>query len=119
MTIIQEHKEVLFQSIDKNRELYIKTSQDIHANPEIGNEEVYASAKHVALLENAGFDVTTAVAGHETSFYAVKDSGKEGPTIAYLAEYDALPGLGHACGHNIIGTTSVAAGIALDRKSVV
>ena len=57
--------------------------------------------------------MTTAVAGHETSFYAVKDSGKEGPTIAYLAEYDALPGLGHACGHNIIGTTSVAAGIAL------
>lgn len=113
MTIIQEGKETLFQSIEVNRELYIKTSQDIHANPEIGNEEVYASAKHVALLEDAGFDVTTAVAGHETSFYAVKDSGKEGPTIAYLAEYDALPGLGHACGHNIIGTTSVAAGIAL------
>ena len=113
MTIIEEHKETLFQSIDKNRELYIKTSQDIHANPEIGNEEVYASEKHVALLEDAGFDVTTAVAGHETSFYAVKDSGKEGPTIAYLVEYDALPGLGHACGHNIIGTTSVAAGIAL------
>jgi len=113
MTIVQEGKETLFQSIEDNRELYIKTSQDIHANPEIGNEEVYASAKHVALLEGAGFDVTTAVAGHETSFYAVKDSGKEGPTIAYLAEYDALPGLGHACGHNIIGTTSVAAGIAL------
>ncbi|MBO1910517.1 M20 family metallopeptidase, partial [Microvirga sp. 3-52] len=77
------------------------------------NKEVFASAKHVAILENAGFKVTTAVAGHETSFYAVKDSGKEGPTVAYLAEYDALPGLGHACGHNIIGTTSVAAGIAL------
>lgn len=113
MTIIQESNVKLFQSIEDNRELYIKTSQDIHANPEIGNEEVYASAKHVALLENAGFDVTVSVAGHETSFYAVKDSGKEGPTIAYLAEYDALPGLGHACGHNIIGTTSVAAGIAL------
>ena len=113
MTIVQESKETLFQSIEDNRDLYIKTSQDIHANPEIGNEEVYASAKHVALLEGAGFDVTTAVAGHDTSFYAVKDSGKEGPTIAYLAEYDALPGLGHACGHNIIGTTSVAAGIAL------
>lgn len=113
MTIVQESKGTLFQSIEDNRDLYIKTSQDIHANPEIGNEEVYASAKHVALLEDAGFDVTTAVAGHDTSFYAVKDSGKEGPTIAYLAEYDALPGLGHACGHNIIGTTSVAAGIAL------
>ena len=113
MTIVQENKGTLFQSIEDNRELYIETSQAIHANPEIGNEEVYASAKHVALLEGAGFDVTTAVAGHDTSFYAVKDSGKEGPTIAYLAEYDALPGLGHACGHNIIGTTSVAAAIAL------
>ena len=113
MSIVKEETNVLFQSIENNRALYIQTSQDIHAKPEIGNEEVYASAKHVALLENAGFEVKTAVAGHETSFYAVKDSGKEGPTIAYLAEYDALPGLGHACGHNIIGTTSVAAGIAL------
>jgi len=113
MSIVKEKTNTLFHSIEKNRDLYIQTSQEIHANPEIGNEEVYASAKHVALLEDAGFEVKTAVAGHETSFYAVKDSGKEGPTIAYLAEYDALPGLGHACGHNIIGTTSVAAGIAL------
>ncbi|MHA6261348.1 M20 family metallopeptidase [Sporosarcina sp. CAU 1771] len=113
MSIVKEATKTIIQSIEENRELYIQTSQEIHANPEIGNEEVYACAKHVAILENAGFEVTTAVAGHETSFYAVKDSGKEGPTIAYLAEYDALPGLGHACGHNIIGTTSVAAGIAL------
>lgn len=113
MSIIKDQQDVIIQSIDNNQKLYIKTSQEIHANPEIGNKEVYASAKHVALLEQAGFDVTTAVAGHETSFYAVKDSGKEGPTIAYLAEYDALPVIGHACGHNIIGTTSVAAGIAL------
>lgn len=113
MSIIKDQQDVIILSIDNNQKLYIKTSQEIHANPEIGNKEVYASAKHVALLEQAGFDVTTAVAGHETSFYAVKDSGKEGPTIAYLAEYDALPVIGHACGHNIIGTTSVAAGIAL------
>lgn len=113
MSIPAENKNVIIQSIENNRNLYIQTSQDIHANPEIGNQEVYASAKHVQLLRDAGFEVTTAVAGHETSFYAVKNSGKEGPTIAYLAEYDALPGIGHACGHNIIGTTSVAAGIAL------
>ena len=113
MSIVKEETNILFQSIEMNRELYIQTSQEIHANPEIGNEEVFASAKHVAFLEVAGFEVTKAVAGHETSFYAVKDSGKEGPTVAFLAEYDALPGLGHACGHNIIGTTSVAAGIAL------
>ena len=113
MSTVKEFRELLSNSIEANRELYIQTSQAIHAKPEIGNEEFYASAKHVELLRNAGFDVTSAVAGHETSFYAVKDSGKEGATVAFLAEYDALPGLGHACGHNIIGTTSVAAGIAL------
>lgn len=106
-------KERIENSIETNRMLYIQTSQDIHAHPEIGNQEYYASEKLVTLLKDAGFSVETAVAGHETSFYAVKDSGKEGPTIAYLAEYDALPGIGHACGHNIIGTTSVAAAIAL------
>lgn len=45
--------------------------------------------------------------------YCAKSSGKQGPAIAFLAEYDALPGLGHACGHNLIGTISVAAAIAL------
>ncbi|MDY0404233.1 M20 family metallopeptidase [Virgibacillus sp. 179-BFC.A HS] len=114
MTVtIDKSKEIITNSIESNRDLYIQTSHDIHAHPEIGNQEFYASQKHVTLLTNAGFDVQTAVAGHETSFYAVKDSGKPGPTIAYLAEYDALPGIGHACGHNIIGTTSVAAAIAL------
>lgn len=113
MSTPQSHKDLLYQSIDSHRELYIQTSQAIHAKPEVGNEEVYACRKHVDNLRRAGFDVTTAVAGHDTSFYAVKDSGEAGPTIAYLAEYDALPGIGHACGHNIIGTMSVAAGIAL------
>lgn len=118
MSIVVENKNLITQSIEDNKELYIQTSQDIHANPEIGNKEFYASAKHVALLEKAGFNVTPAVAGHETSFFAVKESDKEGPTIAYLAEYDALPGLGHACGHNIIGTTSVAAAIALSEALI-
>ncbi|TQR20251.1 M20 family metallopeptidase [Psychrobacillus vulpis] len=113
MSITVDSRLLIEKSIEDNRNLYIQTSQDIHANPEIGNEEVYASGRHIELLENAGFHVTKAVAGHETSFFAVKENGKEGPTVAFLAEYDALPGLGHACGHNIIGTTSVAAGIAL------
>ncbi|MFC4408838.1 M20 family metallopeptidase [Chungangia koreensis] len=107
--------DLITESIEQNREKYIETSQVIHANPEIGNQEFFASERHIETLTEAGFDVQTAVAGHETSFFAVKDSGVEGPTIAFLAEYDALPGLGHACGHNIIGTTSVAAGIALSQ----
>jgi metal-dependent amidase/aminoacylase/carboxypeptidase family protein len=67
------------------------------------------------LLEKHGFTVTSNVAGHETAFYAVKESGKPGPTIAYLAEYDALIDIGHACGHNIIGVTSIAAAVALSQ----
>ena len=105
--------DVINHSIDSKRNLYVETSQAIHSRPEIGNQEFFASETLVNLLEEAGFAVDKGVAGHETSFYAVKDSGVSGPTIAFLAEYDALPGLGHACGHNIIGTTSVAAGIAL------
>ncbi|WOV84415.1 M20 family metallopeptidase [Sporosarcina jeotgali] len=115
MSTIISNRDVILNSIESNRDLYIQTSQVIHATPEIGNQEFFASKKHVELLKSEGFEVTTAVAGHETSFYAVKDSGVPGPTIAFLAEYDALPGLGHACGHNIIGTTSVAAGIACSK----
>lgn len=115
MSTLISNRDIIISSIESNRDLYIQTSQEIHANPEIGNQEFFASEKHVKLLKDEGFVVTTAVAGHETSFYAVKDSGVPGPAIAFLAEYDALPGLGHACGHNIIGTASVAAGIALSK----
>lgn len=113
MTTIKEASHTISQSIDSRRAEYIATSQAIHAKPEIGNEEVFASANLVELLQAAGFTVETGVAGHDTAFYASKESTLPGPTIAYLAEYDALPGIGHACGHNIIGTTSVAAAIAL------
>lgn len=113
MTVAQDTKKRIYDSIEENRARYIGVSHDIHARPEIGNEEVYASGRLVELLQEAGFTVETGVAGHETSFHAVKDSGTDGPAVAFLAEYDALPGLGHACGHNIIGTTSVAAAIAL------
>lgn len=115
MTATTSAKDIIYQSVEENKELYIKTSHAIHENPEIGNEEFFASDLHIKNLTNEGFTVEKAVAGHETSFYAVKNSGKPGPTIAFLAEYDALPGLGHACGHNIIGTSSAAAGIALSK----
>lgn len=113
MTSVANNQAVLEQSVEDRKVLYIETSHKIHENPEIGNEEFFASDLHCKNLIAAGFTVEKGVAGHETAFYAVKDSGKDGATVAYLAEYDALPGLGHACGHNIIGTSSVAAAIAL------
>ena len=100
MTVTIEN-ETIIHSVQQQSEKYITTSKAIHAKPEIGNEEVFASAQLVALLQEADFDVQTAVAGHETSFYALKDSGKPGPTIAYLAEdetdfYDRLEKLSKA-----------------------
>jgi amidohydrolase len=114
MEILQDtHKQIIETHLDVHSKTYSDTSQKIHANPEIGNQEYFASDTLTALLIEAGFEVTRDIAGHETGFVAKKASTKKGPTIAFLAEYDALPGLGHACGHNIIGTTSAAAGIAL------
>lgn len=113
MTTTFDLKSRIFDVIDSHADRVIALAKEIHAKPEIGNEEVFASGVLSEYLREFGFQVDLGVAGHETAFHAVKDSGIEGPTIAFLAEYDALPGLGHACGHNIIGTTSVAAGIAL------
>jgi len=108
-------REEVIHYIDRQRDLYIQTSHRIHENPEIGNQEFLASGWLIDILRADGFEVTQNVAGHETGFVARKSSARPGPSISFLAEYDALPGLGHACGHNIIGTTSVAAAIALSQ----
>ena len=114
-TKIANIREDVIHHIDRQRDLYIQTSHRIHENPEIGNQEFLASGWLIDILRADGFEVTQNVAGHETGFVARKSSARPGPSISFLAEYDALPGLGHACGHNIIGTTSVAAAIALSQ----
>jgi amidohydrolase len=88
-------------------------SHRIHANPELGHEERQASAWCAELLSEHGFEVTAPFGGLETAFRARAVVGRPRPAIAFLAEYDALPGMGHACGHNIIGASAVGAGIAL------
>ena len=86
----------------------------IHAHPEIGHQEVQAAQRLCDLLRGAGVDVETGTAGMSTAFRAAL-SGTDGrrPCVAILAEYDALPGLGHGCGHNLIGTSAIGAGLAL------
>jgi amidohydrolase len=113
--VITNLSEAIIENINANKERYIKTSHQIHANPEIGNEEFFASEQLSKILEDEGFTVEKDVAGHKTAFVARYKSEKPGPSIAFLAEYDALPGLGHACGHNIIGTLSVAAAVGLSK----
>lgn len=114
---LQDIKNDLIKIIDENKENYINISHDIHSNPEIGNEEYFACETLSNLLKSNGFEVEINIAGHATGFIAKKRSKiNTGKTIGFLAEYDALPGLGHACGHNIIGVASCAAAIALSQK---
>jgi len=86
-------------------------AREIHGHAEIGYQEFKSSAALCDLLERHGFSVQRGASGMDTAFIA--DSGREGPGIAFVCEYDALRGLGHACGHNLIGTGSAGAGIAL------
>jgi amidohydrolase len=88
----------------------IEASHDIHAHPELGYEEHHAHALLTELLEREGLEVTRSAHGLDTAFDA--RAGTEGPEIAVCCEYDALPGVGHACGHNIIATAGLGAGLA-------
>lgn len=88
----------------------------IHEHPELADQEFLAVKTLTELLERHGFTVEKGLAGRETAFRAIYPlNGKTSPTIAYLAEYDALPEIGHGCGHNLIGTMSAGAGIALSK----
>jgi amidohydrolase len=92
------------------QERLVDLSHRIHAHPELGFEEEQASTWLCELLEGEGFAVEKGVAGLDTAFVARVGSGPV--HVAFCAEYDALPGIGHACGHNIIAAMSAGAGIA-------
>jgi amidohydrolase len=101
------------KKIDELQQDFYEISQFIGENPELGHEEVKACKVLTEKLEEHGFSVEIGTCGLATAFTAVYDTGKPGPSIGFMAEYDALPGLGHACGHNLIGTMGIAAGIGL------
>jgi amidohydrolase len=98
-------------AIDARASELIALSTRIHAHPELAFNEVQASGWLSDLLRDAGFDVTPGTGGLPTAFRAVAGDGQ--PAVAIIAEYDALPGIGHGCGHNIIATASAGAGIGV------
>lgn len=93
----------------------IEMSDWIGKHPELGSEEVEASKLLAAELDNHGFKLEMGVLGMPTAFKAVIKGKGKGPKIAFLSEYDALPGIGHGCGHNMIGTSGLGAGIAVSK----
>jgi len=122
-------KQFIQSEIDKNAAVYKKVSREIWGHAELGFNEIKSTAELQGLLKGNGFTIEAGVSGMPTAFVATYSYGNGGPTLGLLAEFDALPGLsqdtafskkpiiegagGHACGHNLFGTASAAASIAL------
>ena len=91
----------------------LEISRQMYEHPELGFQEVLASRLHTEFLERHGFAVTRNLCGFATGYRGDFKSGKPGPHVAFLAEFDALPELGHGCGHNLVGACALGAGAAL------
>jgi amidohydrolase len=102
------------QAIDTLHQELVGISLDIHAHPELNYQEYHAAQVLADALERHGFQVERGVGRVETAFRAVMPGGHgDGPTVALLAEYDALPGIGHGCGHNLIAMSNLGAGLGM------
>ena len=105
---VKRVKEEICAAVDSMRDELLRVAKAIHAKPELAFQEHEAAALLVGLLREAGLEVSQGVYGLETAFAA--EFGPEGaPCVALLAEYDALPQIGHACGHNLIAASGVGA----------
>ncbi|MEV7566884.1 amidohydrolase [Streptomyces tanashiensis] len=111
MTTITAARDHSRATLARHRDAVIGLSHALHADPELAYEEHRAARRITDLVERAGFDVTREAYGLPTAFRATAGTGDL--VVAICAEYDALPGIGHACGHNVNGSASVAAALAL------
>jgi amidohydrolase len=105
-------KDLIVQAVDRLADELEALSRQIHDHPELAYQEVKAAGWLGDFLDKQGFKVERGVAGVETAFRGTIETG-QGPTIAILCEYDALPQIGHACGHNVIAMAGAGAGAAL------
>lgn len=115
MSDIKSLKDKVCQQIDYYASRAIEISLKLHANPEISYEEKQAATWLSEELGGQGFEVKKKIAGLETAFAGSFKYGSGGPNVCVMLEYDALPGLGHACGHNIHGVSSLAAAVGLKK----
>jgi amidohydrolase len=108
---LEDAKRKVAAEVDRCAGALVDVSHSIHAQPELLFEERAAADTLAAALEAADFDVERGAYGLDTAF-AGRRGGGDGPTVAILCEYDALPGIGHACGHNIIAAAGLGAALA-------
>ncbi|WP_338833419.1 N-acetyldiaminopimelate deacetylase [Moorella humiferrea] len=105
-------KEKMARTIEALKEQIIDVAEAIYDHPETGNQEYFAVELLAGILAARGFKITRPLCQLPTAFRAELEGGI-GPRVALIAEYDALPGLGHACGHNLIAAASLGAALAL------
>ena len=106
--------ETATKAIDAAREELFGIALDIHAHPELNYQEFHAAKLLSDTLEAHDFAVERGIGGVETAFRATLEGGAgDGPTVAVLAEYDALPEIGHGCGHNLIAMAGLGAGLGV------
>lgn len=110
---LDQAKTKVTDAVDRLADDLEKISLQIHATPELCFHEEQAAGWLSAFLERQGARVEHGVGGLPTAFRATIDGSGPGPTIAIMAEYDALPNIGHACGHNVIATAGTGAGAAI------
>ena len=106
-------KEKAYYEIEKYTAMCQHINDDLADHPELSGEEVESSSKIVELLKKEGFQTEYPFAGYNTAFKAVYGENNHARKIAILTEYDALPGIGHACGHCTSAAISLLAGLAL------
>ena len=110
---MSDFKERVQKRVEEILPELIGLSNTVWEHPEYNFEEFHACQSMSELLKKFGFEVTTGVGGIETSVKAVYDTGKEGPNIGIFGEFDAVPGMGHSCGHNLMCAMAVGAGEAV------
>lgn len=108
---IAEAKRKVCAEVDRLAPRLLDVSHQIHANPELGFEEYFAHDLLTGVIADHGLSVERRAYGLDTAFEARTDDNS-GPTVAVVCEYDALPDIGHACGHNIIAAAGLGAGLA-------
>ena len=113
MTDLDRLRPEVTRAVDRLADELWRMARDIHAHPELCYKEEKAAGWLTAFLEAHGCRVTRGVGGLPTAFRAEVQGRGAGPTVAIMAEYDALPQIGHACGHNVIATAGAGAGAAL------
>lgn len=106
-------KQRIVEAVDSLRPVVQDIAAALYEKPELGLQELFAVQKLTWILKDAGFSIETGTGGLPTAFLARHGEGR--PVIAFMGEYDALPEIGHGCGHNLMGATAVACGIAMSR----